>query len=56
MSWFGNALVWMGFRAKYGLILEDRLDTDIATRLWLAKKQEQGGDPVPSWGRGPSSV
>ena len=31
MSWFGNALVWMGFRAKYGLILEDRLDTDIAT-------------------------
>ena len=31
MSWFGNVLVWMGFRAKYGWILEDRLDTDIAT-------------------------
>ena len=31
MSWFGNALVGMGFCTKYGLILEDRLDTDIAT-------------------------
>ena len=31
MNWFGIAFKWMGFRAKYDLILEDRLDTDIET-------------------------
>ena len=34
MNWFGTALEWMGFRAKYGLILRSYSVTDIAT-LWL---------------------
>ena len=42
MSRFGNALAWMGFRAKYGLVLEDRLGTDIATSYSLLFYQGNG--------------
>ena len=37
MNKFGIAFKWMGFRAKYGVILEDGLDTDIATLCELSK-------------------